>query len=50
MVVEKSLSGFIIISDIVDGQRIKQKYMGYSEARAIKEFKKFVKKLEKHKI
>lgn len=50
MNIEHTLTGVTIVSDIIDGQRIKQKYMGYSEARAIKEFKKFVKKLEKHKI
>lgn len=50
MNIEHTLTGVTIVSDIIDGQRIKHRYLGYTDAQAKKEFKKFVRHLEKQKI
>lgn len=43
MTVENNLSGWLIISDIINSQRVEQKYMGYSRAEAKRMFKQYVK-------
>jgi hypothetical protein len=39
MLIEKSLSGYWIISNIIDGYLVTRKYSGYTKKQAIKLFK-----------
>ena len=39
MQIEKTLTGFIVISDIINNQLVVKKYQGYTKQQAIKLFK-----------
>ena len=40
MQVNKTINGTIVISDIINGYLVTEKYIGYTETQAIKLFKK----------
>jgi len=43
MNVEHTKTGYILVSDIVKGERVHRFYNGYTEAEAVKRFKHYVK-------
>jgi len=46
MTIEKNREGITLISDIVDNVYYSYRYMGFSDAECIREFKKYVKEEE----
>lgn len=47
MIVEQS-NGFTILSDIIDGQRVKMKYSGFKLAECKRLFKSYIKNVVKN--
>ncbi len=48
MLCTKLPDGSILISDIVNSQYVKQRYLGYSKAMALKKFKQYKKQIQQN--